>query len=445
MTLTCKPLWSEGMLIRPQHFQQYDRWIEHALGERTVLAQAFGWGISDIEFATELLPLGRLALSRLRAIMPDGTLIDIPGQVPAPAPRALPSNLKNALVRLALPVRAMDGAELSGEDGPRRYTALDQAVRDTTAPDRSGVALRVGRLTPRLILDGEPDDDCVTLPVVRVREIDAAGGIQLDAEYVPPCLDIHASPRMVQIINDVRSLLKTRGDALAAGLDFARSGSDSASVLDLMVLTLINGSEPGFDHLASMGGQHPEALYRAMAELAGALATFAPNRRRQQEFPAYDHLDAHASLSPILDLVRQQLAVVIERNTIALPLQDRGYGIRTAMITDRTIFQDCQFVLVAHASMAAETLRATFPSTVKIGSVEQIRELVNLQLPGIPLQPMPVAPRALPYIQNAVYFELDQRHELWRSLVRSAAFAFHVSGELPDLNLEFWAIRGQRR
>jgi type VI secretion system protein ImpJ len=262
---------------------------------------------------------------------------------------------------------------------------------------------------------------------------------------VPPSLDIHASPRLVQIINDVRSLLKARGDALAGGLDLARSGSDSASVLDLMVLTLINGREPEFDHLSSMSGQHPASLYRALAELAGALATFSPARRRPREFPAYDHLDLNASLAPILDLIRQQLAIVIERNTLVLPLQDRGYGIRTAMITDRTIFQDCQFVLVAHASLAAENLRATFPSTVKIGSVEQIRELVNLQLPGIPLQPLPVAPRALPFIQNAVYFELDQRHELWRNLVRSAAFAFHVSGELPDLHLEFWAIRGQKR
>ncbi|CAN1523433.1 COG3522 Predicted component of the type VI protein secretion system [Rhabdaerophilaceae bacterium] len=445
MSITCKPVWSEGMLIRPQHFQQFDRWIEHSFSERAALQKSFGWGVGAIEFSTELLPLGRLSISRLKAVMPDGTMLDMPAQVQAPAPRSLPSALKNTIVKLALPVRAMDGAELSGEDGIRRYTASEQSVRDTTAPDRASLALRVKSLTPRLILDGEPNDDCVTIALARVREVDASGGIQLDAEYVPPCLDIHASPRLVQIINDVRSLLKMRGDALASGLDLSRSGSDAATALDMMVLSVINSREPIFDHLASLGGQHPERVYLAMCELAGALMTFSPARRREREFPAYNHLDLNASLMPILDAIRQQLAVVIERNTLALPLQDRGYGVRTAMIADRTIFQDCQFVLVAFAAMPAETLRATFPTTVKIGSVEQIRELVNLQLPGIPLQPLPVAPRALPFIQNAVYFELDQRHELWRSLVRSAAFAFHVSGELPDLSLEFWAIRGQRR
>lgn len=47
-------------------------------------------------------------------------------------------------------------------------------------------------------------------------------------------------------------------------------------------------------------------------------------------------------------------------------------------------------------------------------------------------------------MQGAVYFELDRTGELWRGLVRSAAFAFHVSGDYPDLHLEFWAIRGKR-
>jgi type VI secretion system protein ImpJ len=137
------------------------------------------------------------------------------------------------------------------------------------------------------------------------------------------------------------------------------------------------------------------------------------------------------------------LSVVVERNVVPLPLQERGYGISTATITDRTLFQDSRFYLAAVASVPSETLRSLLPTQLKIGSVEQIRDLVNLQLPGIGLRILSVAPRELPYLQNAVYFELDQSSELWRALTRSAAFALHVSGQYDNLALQLWAVRGR--
>jgi hypothetical protein len=42
---------------------------------------------------------------------------------------------------------------------------------------------------------------------------------------------------------------------------------------------------------------------------------------------------------------------------------------------------------------------ARFGQQSKVGSVEHIRDLVNLQLPGIGLLPLPVAPRQIPYPQ----------------------------------------------
>ena len=83
-----------------------------------------------------------------------------------------------------------------------------------------------------------------------------------------------------------------------------------------------------------------------------------------------------------------------------------------------------------------------FPSQIKIGTVEKIRDLVNLQLPGIGLRALPVAPRQIPYHAGLVYFELDRSHELWRELESSGGFAMHLSGDFPGINMQFWAIRG---
>ena len=85
---------------------------------------------------------------------------------------------------------------------------------------------------------------------------------------------------------------------------------------------------------------------------------------------------------------------------------------------------------------------ARFPATIKIGSVEKIRELVNLQLPGVTLRPLAVAPRQIPYHAGFAYFELERSGEHWNVLQTSGGIALHVGGEFPGLQIEFWAIRG---
>ena len=88
-----------------------------------------------------------------------------------------------------------------------------------------------------------------------------------------------------------------------------------------------------------------------------------------------------------------------------------------------------------------EELRQNLPSHLKAGAVEQIRQLVNLHLPGIRVRPLPVAPRQIPFHANKTYFVLEITAEERSQLERSGGFAFHVSGEFAGLDLKFWAIR----
>jgi type VI secretion system protein ImpJ len=100
------------------------------------------------------------------------------------------------------------------------------------------------------------------------------------------------------------------------------------------------------------------------------------------------------------------------------------------------------FVLAVRSDMPAEELRKRFPAQLKIAPGEKISNIVKLQLPAITLQPIPVAPRQLPYHAGFVYFELDQTSNLWAELKASGGIGFHVNGEFPGLKMEFWAIRG---
>jgi type VI secretion system protein ImpJ len=94
------------------------------------------------------------------------------------------------------------------------------------------------------------------------------------------------------------------------------------------------------------------------------------------------------------------------------------------------------------ADTPAEDVRRRFPTQLKIGPVERLRDLVNLALPGVPVAALPVAPRQIPFHAGFNYFELDQSNELWQQLKTSGGIGLHVAGEFPGLRLELWAVRG---
>jgi type VI secretion system protein ImpJ len=99
------------------------------------------------------------------------------------------------------------------------------------------------------------------------------------------------------------------------------------------------------------------------------------------------------------------------------------------------------FVLAAKANMNADTLRQSLPANIKIGPVERIAQLVNLQLRGIPIRALPVAPRQLPFHQGFAYFELDKTNEVWETLKHSGGIGIFAGSAYPGLELELWAIK----
>lgn len=178
-----------------------------------------------------------------------------------------------------------------------------------------------------------------------------------------------------------------------------------------------------------------------LLQAEGELATLCSSSRRPQEFVPYNHGNLTSCLSTILHNSKVTLSVMSEQRAIPLPLKEQGYGIRIAPISDRSIVESTTFILAVKADVTLDILHTQFVSQTKIGSIDNIRELINLQLPGINIKPMPVVPRALPYHAGYTYFELDKSSEEWAALNKAAAIAVHVAGDFANLSLQLWAVR----
>ena len=445
MTWGSKVVWSEGMFLRPQHFQQQDRALQRLVEGRVAGLRPYDWGFLELELEQEGLALGRIGLRRCRAILPDGTPVQIPEDLPTPPPLAVDEALRDQLVCLALPMRRFGQAEVSrsGEGTDMaRFVAMEEEVRDANLSGSGSTGIEICREALRLLPASADLGPYAVLGVCRVTQLQPDGTVQLDAAYIPPMLDCSAFPALGAMVSELNGKLRQTASTLAERVSLTRQqASDLSSFLRLQ---LVNRYATLFAHWDGSPRLHPELLYRTLLELAGELATFTRESRRPPEFTRYRHDDLHSTFGPVMGELRRGLAISFEENVLKLPLEERKFGVRVSPIADNTLLANASFVLEVTADIPPERLRSLFPTRVKVGPVEEISNLVNFRLSGIPITPLPAAPRQLPFHAGATYLELERGGELWTRLTTSGAFAFHVAqpDELPGLKMVFWAIKG---
>lgn len=444
MSWNNKVVWSEGMFLQPQHLQQHDRYLERLLEGRTAPLLGYSWGFSSFELDAAALSLGKVQLAAARGVFPDGTPFDFPHQDMPPTPLDIDVDTHDELVMLALPLRRAGVNETDFGDGQdrslARFSADEVEVVDSNVRSDRSEFIQVGRLRLRLMRKRDMTDAYTTLGVVRITERRPNNQLVLQKSYIPPMLHSDSDMTLAGYVRELHGLLHQRGETLALRISQPGRGG-VAEVADFLLLQTVNRYEPVFAHFAVHPLLHPERLFATCLGLAGDLATFSYGSRRPPAYPDYQHDALEQCFTPLMVDLRRSLSMVLEQSAISLELQDRKYGVRVAIIPDVALLKTASFVLAVSAQLPAEALRARFPTQVKIGPAERIRDLVNLQLPGIPINSLPVAPRQIPFHAAFNYFELERGGDLWKQLERSGGLAMHIAGEFPGLELEFWAIR----
>ncbi len=444
MSWNNKVVWSEGLFLQPQHFQQHDRYFERLLESRVGPLLGHSWGFVSLEADPATATLGKLRLTAARGIFPDGTPFDFPSEDAPPLPLDVGSDARNEPIVLALPLRRRGMGETDTGNDPRdalaRFSVEEQEISDSNMDSRDSALLQIGQLSMRLMHRRDATDAYTTLEVAHVTERRADNQLVLDGAFIPPMLHAGGNATLAGYVTELQGLLHQRGEHLAARA--AQPGRGGvAEVGDFLMLQTINRYEPLLTHFSTHRLLHPEHLYGVCLGLAGDLATFTQETRRPPAYPQYQHDALARCFKPLMTDLRRSLSMVLEQNAIPIELQIRGHGFRVAVLADPALLKTAHFVLAANAQLPGETLRTRFPAQVKIGSVERIRDLVNLALPGISLNPLPVAPRQIPFHAGFSYFELEREGEAWKQLERSGGLAMHIAGEFPGLELEFWAVR----
>lgn len=438
-----KVVWSEGMFLRPHHFQQLERHLQYRSSIHTECAAGLFWGFKTLQLDLDALALGKLALSQATGVFPDGTPFDFDAPDDAPLALDLPAGTHNKKVMLVIPRQRRGGQDVSfadDDDKLARYCVREEEVADSSAVALGPAVLQLGHLRLRLMLEDEVDGEWLALGVAVVLERRSDNRLLLDQAYIPPTLAAGFNAVLRAYTHELHGLLEARSELLVQRL--AEPGRGGVSeVSEFLLLKTINRYRGALWHAQQLETLHPERLFHDLLMLASDLATFAAEGRRLVSFPAYRHDELASSFKPLMVLLRRFLSVILEDKAIQIPLEDKGQGVRVAHISDLDMLRTAGLVLAVHAQMPTELTRTRLPAQAKLGPIERIRDLVHLQLPGIALRPLPNVPKPLPYHAGYIYFELEKNGEMWKQFERTGGLALHLAGDFPGLQLEFWAIR----
>jgi type VI secretion system protein ImpJ len=439
MAANNKVAWEEGLFILPHHFQQESRYLEHHCNQRLGNSDENLYGLTAIDFDTEALGTGKLIILKAKGVMPDGVTFDIPVDTPAPPPLIITdTQAVGQTVYLVLPLRKPGIGEM--QDGGR-YNIITQEVKDQHSTGGEYANLKIAQLQFRLMLDSEDRSDYSTLAITRILDKGMDNTISIDPSYYPTSLSCSAMPALRRFIDEASSLMRERAKNLAERIG-SPGQAGVAEVTDFMLLQTLNRLQPQFRHLVQQKLLHPKYLYEILVQACGELATFHADSRLAAEYLPYDHEQPGKAFHELETTLRKSLGTLMQPRATPIKIEKREYGTYVAMLTDQSLLQSSDFIMAVKARMNLDQLRQQYQQQTKIASLEKLTELVNLQLPGIPLNALPVAPRHLPYHAGYTYFQLDNASEEWRNMMKNTTgFGFHVAGNFPELDIEFWALK----
>ncbi len=441
--------WREGMFLRPQHFQQQDRFLDWNLNLRLEGSHPYPWGITELQIDESMASMGKFAVLRCSGVLPDGTTFSVPDQMPLPAPVDLPTDTRDAVVSITVPAQqlgAVEFAESEGAEAQIRFVVDEVEIADSFSGERVREAVEVGRPNLRFGVTRDQTYGRICLGLARVRELQNKR-LMFDDRYIPPALDIRACTRLKGALTDILGRADQRAQELALRAVEATDGG-AETFASFLLLQALNRWAPQLRHLDTLPSVHPERLYEMLVAMAGEIATLARPERRAPPFPAYDHENLQLTFEPVLDLLQTMLAYDAPRSAIQLELEERETGSFISVIRDHSLYQFGYFYLAVNTAGNLEQARMMFPNLAKVGAGQNMHAIVHASLPGIPLRHTPTPPAQLRVLPGYVYFELDRSVPEWRDFARATALGLHVADPnnlLPDLKVELWCVKRSER
>ncbi|MEM7137423.1 MAG: type VI secretion system baseplate subunit TssK [Myxococcota bacterium] len=425
-------IWSEGLLMTPQHMQQLDRFHEGRLNARLDAIDHESWGVLACELDMTALDSGMVAIGHFEGVLPDGTPIafdstsrEAPPSRPAEEHLAPHQAVLEVFVGLARTHESRNNVGATKGALTRYYATSDMAH------DRFGEAqpqdVEVACSNVRLLFGDEPREDYTAIKIAEIRRA-ADGRLVLSDDYIVPCLRASASAVLARSLDGLLTSMNARRNAL---LQTVRQRDDStvefsaADVTRYLLLATVNSYLPVLRHAVVAGDFSAKEIYLLLSRLAGQLSTFStefdPN-----DVPRFVYEDLRSTFGTIFAALEGLLKATLAKRYVAVSLASRGDAMHQGQIDDDRFTQCTQFVVGVQSSVAENEVSALLPRVAKLASEGDINSLLAAATSGVELQATTKAPPQIPTRAGMTYFVVRTDGDYWRNILIERRIAMYL-------------------
>ncbi len=445
--------WTEGMFLRPHHFQAADRyWSELAAGQ-IACDQPASWGLLRISLSEAALANGVLEFSGLTARWKDGALVvqdenqvvrtELKGRVDMAA-------LGNQSLGVFLAIPALQEGQTNVAVGvpPRlhRYIELRRESDDESAGgNRQEVALR--KLNFQVRFQTEELNGYDLIPLCRLKKSESdESQLVVDPGFFPPVLAVQSWPELAGVVRTIHDIIGGRIRSLGEVIqqkNISLSSTSQGDLEKLLLLHALNESYGELSCLATAGGVHPFVVYTALCRIVGRVSLFGPDLVIEN-VPRYNHDDLATIYRWALDVIRKLIYAVREDEYEQRYFIGAGRGMSVSLETEWFGMEWDWYFGVDPVSIGRDECIQLLKDTIdwKLGSTDMVESYLAKRMPGVKLRMVAEVPRALPSRGNWVYFQIKREEEAWKHVQVTQTMAMRVRSE-QIANLE--TLEGARR
>lgn len=438
--------WSEGMFLRPQHFQMFSRQLAGTVAEIWRRTQPFLWGFSDLEVAEDALETFSFKLRRCEAVLRDGTWVQLPANL-----RVDPRDFKEALnasdgrlpVYLAIPVLREGEPNTAGADGgadgaDRRYRveAVEATDENLGGPARP---IEIRQLNGRFLFGNESRAGYETLQVAVVQRAGYGSNAPLlSTDFIPPLLHVSAWPALARIGESVLHRVEAKHRFLRAEVAEGRIVLDSEGTggwQPVFKLQVVGSFLQVLRQLAGSPGVHPFHLYLELARLAGELSIF-DDPGEELGVPLYDHDRLGECYHQTAYILERLLERILSGRFVRVDFTLER-DIQIARLRDEWLGREAEMYLCIESDLTDREILSRI-ETAKIGAAADLPLLKQRRLFGLDIELLKRTPGGLPARDDYHYFTIAKEGPYWESVARNREMA--ISGGDPRLRFCLYII-----
>jgi len=434
-------VWSEGMLVSPQHMQQQDLYHERLLDERVAALAPYRWGVVTTEIDAGGLGTDQLRLTKFVGILPDGTYVAFESGDPEcppmrPVGAHFPPTRPFCEVFLALPKEREGVPSIVPEEGTKstistkaaraRYRSESRQISDLTGT-AADLQLSFAHRNTVVLFGDESRED---FDAVKVAEIvrDGRGAMIVNETYIPPTMRIDSAPFLMGGVRRLLALMVTKQRQLAGDRrqrDGASIEFNAGDITRFLQLGTINSAIPMLTYATTNGEITPNQLYLLLVQVAGQLCTFSSDVD-PSKLPTYQYTDLRATFEELFARVTFLLQDSVRVAYLVVPMEIVD-SVHLGKLDDDRLLSAPQYVLAVRSEAKDGELEKRLPGLAKISSRAQLPLVIrSAATPGVPITLTHRPPAEIPIRSGVTYFNLNLQNDYWRAIQQDRLISIYL-------------------